>query len=80
MSPSFVADLLPMLIYLLSHCEVVSAEIELDYMLGLVHPGLLAGEGGYYLTALSSAIQVLKGLRHTMEASPAHSVSHSTFF
>ena len=37
-------------------------EIEADYMWGLLHPCLLAGEGGYYLTTLSSAVHVLKSL------------------
>ena len=51
-----------MLIYALSHCGVVSAEIEADYMWGLLHPCLVAGEGGYHLTTLSSAVHVLKNL------------------
>lgn len=29
-------------------------------MWGLVHPSLLNGEGGYYLTTLTSAVNVLK--------------------
>ncbi|OTF70098.1 RAB GDP/GTP exchange factor-like protein [Euroglyphus maynei] len=53
-------DLLPMLVYLIVHCGVISAEIESEYMLGLIHPSILNGEGSYYLTVLSSAIQVLK--------------------
>ena len=53
-------DLLPMLVYLIVHCGVISAEIESEYMLGLLHPSILNGEGSYYLTVLSSAIQVLK--------------------
>lgn len=53
-------DFLPMLIYVLVQCEMISMEIEADYMWGLLDPSMLSGEGGYYLTTLSSAICVLK--------------------
>ncbi|XP_022091301.1 ras and Rab interactor 2-like isoform X1 [Acanthaster planci] len=53
-------DFLPMFIYVLVQCEVVNVEIEADYMWGLLEPTMLSGEGGYYLTTLSSAICVLK--------------------
>lgn len=33
------------------------------YILGLLHPSLLSGEGGYYLTTLSSAVHVLKNFK-----------------
>ena len=41
-------------------------------MWGLLQPSLLTGEGGYYLTTLSSAVLVLKNFKtslqpHTME-------------
>ncbi|XP_071482762.1 uncharacterized protein [Diadema antillarum] len=53
-------DFLPMLIYVLVQCEMMCIEIEADYMWGLLDPAMLSGEGGYYLTTLSSAICVLK--------------------
>lgn len=53
-------DFLPVLMYVLVHCGMIAAEIEADYMWGLLHPSLLTGEGGYYLTTLSSAVHVLK--------------------
>jgi len=40
--------------------EFSRAEVEAEYMWGLVHPSLLNGEGGYYLTTLTSAVNVLK--------------------
>lgn len=46
--------------YILSRCSFVGCEIESEYMWGLLHPALLSGESSYYLTALSSAIHVLK--------------------
>lgn len=55
--PSFfsLSDFLPMLIYVLVHCDQIHIEIEVEYMWGLLDPPLLSGEGGYYLTTLSSA-------------------------
>lgn len=42
---------------------MIAAEVEAEYMWGLLHPSLLSGEGGYYLTTLSSAVNVLKNFR-----------------
>ncbi|XP_058803709.1 protein sprint, partial [Phymastichus coffea] len=53
-------DLLPLLVWVLVRGKVIDAEIEAEYMWGLLHPSLLTGEGGYYLTTLSSAVHVLK--------------------
>ena len=44
-----------MFIYVLVQCEAVNIEVEADYMWGLLEPSKLSGEGGYYLTTLSSA-------------------------
>ncbi|KAK3595982.1 hypothetical protein CHS0354_032496 [Potamilus streckersoni] len=67
-SSSFGADdFLPILIYTIIQCGNVSIEVEADYMWGLLHPSLLTGEGGYYLTSLSSAILVLKNFRQMHE-------------
>lgn len=53
-------DFLPLLIYTVSKCGFIGAEIECEFMWGLLHPSLLSGEGGYYLTALCSAVHALK--------------------
>ncbi|XP_077542005.1 protein sprint-like isoform X1 [Haemaphysalis longicornis] len=58
-------DFLPIFLHVLVQCGMVSAEVEADYMWGLLHPSLLTGEGGYYLTTLSSAVHVLKALGDT---------------
>lgn len=60
-------DFLPMLIYVLVHCDQIHIEIEVEYMWGLLDPSLLSGEGGYYLTTLSSAICVLKQFEEETE-------------
>ncbi|CAM1308925.1 RIN2 (predicted) [Pycnogonum litorale] len=56
-------DFLPLFIYVLVHCGMIAAEVEADYMWGLLHPSLLTGEGGYYLTTLSSAVHILKNFK-----------------
>ncbi|XP_064483838.1 protein sprint-like isoform X2 [Ornithodoros turicata] len=63
-------DFLPIFIYVLVQCGLISAEIEAEYMWGLLHPSLLTGEGGYYLTTLSSAVHILKNLHSPTIASP----------
>ena len=74
-------DFLPLLIYVLVHCGLVSAEIEADYMWGLLHPSVLTGEGGYYLTTLSSAVLILKNFQEAHESRTASlEVSLSLFF
>ena len=49
------ADFLPLFVWVLAHCGFETAEIESEYMWGLAHPSLFNGEGGYYLTTLTSA-------------------------
>ncbi|GBP31775.1 Protein sprint [Eumeta japonica] len=55
-------DLLPILAWTVARCRLVCAELEAELMAGLLPPALLTGEGGYYLTALFSAVAVLKRL------------------
>ncbi|XP_063927550.1 protein sprint isoform X4 [Zophobas morio] len=56
-------DFLPLFVWVLVKTNFVAAEIEAEYMWGLLHPSLLSGEGGYYLTTLSSAVHVLKNFK-----------------
>ena len=53
-------DFLPLLVYSVAKCGWISAEIEAEYMWGLLHPSLLTGEVGYYVTTICSAIAVIK--------------------
>lgn len=46
-------------------CFVVAVVISV--FSGLLHPSLLSGEGGYYLTTLSSAVHVLKNFKDSNE-------------
>ncbi|KAL8608291.1 hypothetical protein ACOMHN_042158 [Nucella lapillus] len=61
-------DFLPLLIHTLVHCGVGWAELEADYMWGLLHPSVLSGEGGYCLTTLSSAILLLKNFQQAHDS------------
>ncbi|XP_022246869.1 protein sprint-like isoform X2 [Limulus polyphemus] len=56
-------DFLPIFIYVLAQCELISAEIEANYMWGLLHSSWHSGEGGYYLTTLSGAVHAIKQLQ-----------------
>lgn len=53
-------DFLPLLVYIVAKCGFISAEIEAEFMWCLLQQSLLSGEAGYYLTALCSAVHVLK--------------------
>lgn len=69
-------DLLPMVVWVLVRGKVVDAEIEAEYMWGLLHPSLLTGEGGYYLTTWSSAVHVLKTFKSSQNTMSTLNVSH----
>lgn len=68
-------DLLPVLAYSVARCRLVCAELEAELMAGLLPAALLAGEGGYYLTALFSAVAVLKRLAPEPQPDSTTSVS-----
>lgn len=67
-------DFLPLLVWVLVQCNVLTAELEAEYMWGLLHPSLIPGEGGYYLTALCGAVHVLKSYKSSMEAGTLNGV------
>ena len=51
----YLSDFLPIFVWVLAHTEFLTAEVEAEYMWGLAHPSLFNGEGGYYLTTMTSA-------------------------
>lgn len=53
-------DFLPILIYVVAKTGFISSEIEAEFIWGLINPSLLTGEAGYYLTAVCSAVHMLK--------------------
>ncbi|KAM4795714.1 ras and Rab interactor 3-like [Rhinophrynus dorsalis] len=49
-------DFLPVLINVLLGCDLTSLQLDVEYMMELVDPSQLQGEGGYYLTTLFGAL------------------------
>lgn len=70
-------DFLPLLVWILVKTNFVAAEIESEYMWGLLHPPLLSGEGGYYLTTLSSAVNFLKSFKESCEENVKNQVENN---
>lgn len=62
---------LPLLVYVVAKCEFIGAEVEAEFMYGLLQQSLLTGEAGYYLTALCSAVEVLKRMQREMKGAAA---------
>lgn len=56
-------DFLPMLTYVIVNAGLVSAEIEADYMWGLLHTSQVSADANYYLSTLSSAVLLLKNFK-----------------
>lgn len=72
-------DFLPLLVYIVAKCGFIGAEIEAEFMWCLLQPSLLNGEAGYYLTALCSAVHVLKSFI-TSEQDGTGSLDVSKFY
>ncbi|XP_029468874.1 ras and Rab interactor 1 isoform X2 [Rhinatrema bivittatum] len=54
-------DFLPVLSYILALCDIPELLLEVEYMMELLDPVLLMGEGGYYLTSLCASLSMLRG-------------------
>lgn len=63
-------DFPPIFVWVLVQTEMVTAEIEADYILGLSHSSMLSGESGYYLASLSSAVNALKNFKPIHKDNP----------
>ena len=61
-SPVSVPSFCSLLSYLVVQTGVETLEIESEWMWGLLHPSLLAGQGGHYLSLLSSSLHLLKNV------------------
>jgi hypothetical protein len=48
-------DLVPLFLYVMVQSGIEQPDMEVDFMMELVDPALLSGEGGYYLTTLAGA-------------------------
>ncbi|XP_043097424.1 ras and Rab interactor 2 isoform X2 [Puntigrus tetrazona] len=68
-------DFLPMLTYVLVQCDMPQLDTEILYMMELIDPPLLHGEGGYYLTSAYGAMSLIKNFQ---EEQAARALSSST--
>lgn len=60
-------DFLPLFAYVICKCGFHFAEIEAEYMWGLLQPTLMIGQAGYYVTSLCSAAISLKELKSRLD-------------
>lgn len=61
-------DFLPLLAFVVCKCGFHFAEIEAEYIWGLLQPTLMIGQAGYYVTSLCSAAISLKEFKARFES------------
>lgn len=61
-------DFLPMLTYVLAQCDMPQLDNEILYMMELLDPSLLHGEGGYYLTSAYGAMSLIRNFQEEQAA------------
>ncbi|XP_053714063.1 ras and Rab interactor 2 isoform X1 [Synchiropus splendidus] len=61
-------DFLPMLTYVLAQCDMPELDSDIQYMMELLDPSLLQGEGGYYLTSAYGAMVLIKNFQEEQAA------------
>lgn len=71
-------DFLPMLTYVLVQCDMPQLDIEIMYMMELIDPPLLHGEGGYYLTSAYGAMSLIKNFQEEQAARILSSATRDT--
>lgn len=71
-------DFLPMLTYVLAQCDMPQLDNEILYMMELLDPSLLNGEGGYYLTSAYGAMSLIKNFQEEQAARVLSSQTRDT--
>ncbi|XP_065176154.1 protein sprint-like isoform X1 [Sycon ciliatum] len=71
-------DFLPMMVYVLCQLEVWKMGVETEYLWALLDNSLTVGEGGYYLTTMSSAVHAIGSLASQPAVSPEPAVLTSS--
>ncbi|XP_046726658.1 ras and Rab interactor 2 [Silurus meridionalis] len=71
-------DFLPMLTYVLAQCDMPELDTEIQYMMELLDPSLLHGEGGYYLTSAYGAMSLIKNFQEEQAARVLSSETRNT--
>ncbi|KAM6163451.1 ras and Rab interactor 2 isoform 1-T1 [Rhynchocyon petersi] len=61
-------DFLPVLTYVIAQCDMLELDTEVEYMMELLDPSLLHGEGGYYLTSAYGALSLIKNFQEEQAA------------
>ncbi|XP_038599174.1 ras and Rab interactor 2 [Tachyglossus aculeatus] len=61
-------DFLPVLTYVVAQCDILELDTEIEYMMELLDPSLLHGEGGYYLTSAYGAISLIRNFQEEQAA------------
>lgn len=72
-------DFLPLLAYVLCKTGFHFAEIEAEYIWGLMMPTVMNGQAGYYATSLCSAAVSLKAFKQQFESPEGVSVVSENF-
>ncbi|XP_056342811.1 ras and Rab interactor 2 isoform X2 [Oenanthe melanoleuca] len=71
-------DFLPVLTYVLAQCDMLELDTEIEYMMELLDPSLLHGEGGYYLTSAYGALSLIKNFQEEQAAQLLSSEARDT--
>uniref|UniRef100_A0A673BBG9 Ras and Rab interactor 2 n=1 Tax=Sphaeramia orbicularis TaxID=375764 RepID=A0A673BBG9_9TELE len=71
-------DFLPMLTYVVAQCDMPQLDTEIQYMMELLDPSLLQGEGGYYLTSVYGAMALIKNFQEEQAARVLSSEARNT--
>ncbi|XP_034043683.1 ras and Rab interactor 2-like isoform X2 [Thalassophryne amazonica] len=71
-------DFLPMLTYVVAQCDMPQLDTEIQYMMELLDPSLLHGEGGYYLTSAYGAMALIKNFQEEQAARVLSSEARNT--
>uniref|UniRef100_A0A3B4AIZ7 Uncharacterized protein n=1 Tax=Periophthalmus magnuspinnatus TaxID=409849 RepID=A0A3B4AIZ7_9GOBI len=71
-------DFLPMLTYVMAQCDMPQLDTDIQYMMELLDPSLLQGEGGYYLTSAYGAMSLIKNFQEEQAARVLSSETRNT--
>ncbi|XP_018415048.1 PREDICTED: ras and Rab interactor 2 [Nanorana parkeri] len=71
-------DFLPVLTYVIAQCDMLEFDTEIEYMMELLDPALLHGEGGYYLTSAYGALSLIKNFQEEQAARLLNSETRDT--
>ncbi|XP_018120595.1 ras and Rab interactor 2 isoform X2 [Xenopus laevis] len=71
-------DFLPVLTYVIAQCDMLEIDTEIEYMMELLDPALLHGEGGYYLTSAYGALSLIKNFQEEQAARLLNSETRDT--